>query len=147
MDYIKVEWEGIEDLIDECLPKIDAFKPDVIVGFARGGLIPGVIVSHRLNLPFRSVEWTFRDDNVTNMEDLGRLSQYKRIAMIDDIIDSGKTIADFTVALKGAMPRVETFVATLFFNPSNKWGVGTNALGTIIDRKVDERWVHFPWES
>ena len=31
----------------------DEFTPDVIVGISRGGLIPGVMISHKLNIPFK----------------------------------------------------------------------------------------------
>ena len=31
----------------------DNFNPDVIVGISRGGLIPGVMISHKLNIPFK----------------------------------------------------------------------------------------------
>ena len=30
----------------------DEFQPNVIVGISRGGLIPGVMMSHKLNVPF-----------------------------------------------------------------------------------------------
>ena len=30
----------------------DEFIPDVVVGISRGGLIPGVMISHKLEIPF-----------------------------------------------------------------------------------------------
>ncbi len=39
----------------------DDFVPDVIVGISRGGLIPGVMISHKLNIPFKPVHASTRD--------------------------------------------------------------------------------------
>ena len=39
----------------------DEFTPDVIVGISRGGLIPGVMISHKLNIPFKPVHASTRD--------------------------------------------------------------------------------------
>ena len=33
----------------------DNFIPDVVVGISRGGLIPGVMISHKLGIPFKPV--------------------------------------------------------------------------------------------
>ena len=39
----------------------DSFLPDVVVGISRGGLIPGVMISHKLNIPFKPVHASTRD--------------------------------------------------------------------------------------
>ena len=40
---------------------LDNFKPDVIVGLSRGGLTPGVMMSHWLKKPFKPVKSALRD--------------------------------------------------------------------------------------
>ena len=63
MEKLVYTWE--EQIADTNLicEKIDAdeFKPDVIVGISRGGLIPGVMISHKLNIPFKPVHASTRD--------------------------------------------------------------------------------------
>ena len=39
----------------------DEFIPDVVVGISRGGLIPGVMISHKLEIPFKPVHASTRD--------------------------------------------------------------------------------------
>ena len=63
MEKLIYTWEQqIEDtnLICEKIVE-DNFKPDVIVGISRGGLIPGVMISHKLNIPFKPVHASTRD--------------------------------------------------------------------------------------
>ena len=40
---------------------IDKFDPQVIVGLSRGGLTPGVMISHWMNKPFKPVQAALRD--------------------------------------------------------------------------------------
>ena len=40
---------------------LDRFEPDVIVGLSRGGLTPGVMVSHWFEKPFKPVKSALRD--------------------------------------------------------------------------------------
>ena len=53
MEKLIYTWkEQVEDTLKIC-NKIekDNFTPDVIVGVSRGGLIPGVMMSHKLGIP------------------------------------------------------------------------------------------------
>ena len=73
---IKISWEEYLADIDILVEKIKALdKKKILVGvygIPRGGLIPAIIISHRLNIPLMS------------HTGLG-------ILVIDDISDSGKT--------------------------------------------------------
>jgi len=40
---------------------LDDFDPEVIVGLSRGGLTPGVMLSHWFKKPFKSVKSALRD--------------------------------------------------------------------------------------
>ena len=40
---------------------MDNFVPNVIVGLSRGGLTPGVMLSHWFNKPFKPVKSSLRD--------------------------------------------------------------------------------------
>ena len=63
MEKLIYTWdEQLSDTDDICdqIEK-DKFLPDVIVGISRGGLIPGVMISHKLNIPFKPVHASTRD--------------------------------------------------------------------------------------
>ena len=74
---IPLEWEEIDRLVDVLCEKIITQIPsiDSVMGLPRGGLIPAVMVSHRLDLPL-----------VTLPE--------PHTLVIDDIADSGVTLTN-----------------------------------------------------
>jgi len=51
---IYLEWDAIHDLIDVLAEKIITNYPNIdsITGLARGGLIPAVLISHQLDIPW-----------------------------------------------------------------------------------------------
>ena len=62
---IYLSWSDVEDLVGVLCEKIATKIPNVthISGLARGGLIPAVLVSHKLNLPYTDkILWS--DDKV-----------------------------------------------------------------------------------
>src|SRR6056300_1093160 len=78
------DWDWIEEQIDKIGEKLEAFeKPQFITGVPRGGLIPAVLMSHKFDIPYIGLEAA-----KTLPGDLK-----KKILVIDDIADSGNTLA------------------------------------------------------
>ena len=79
----------IEKQMDE-----DGFAPDIVLGINRGGCIPGVYMSHRLDIPHEVLDVRLRDHHAK--PDLRVLEKayafQKKILIIDDINDSGATL-------------------------------------------------------
>lgn len=123
-----------------------SFKPDVIVGISRGGWIPARILSDLLenqNLANIRVEF-YRDVAKAGRKPVLTQSvsadvNGKRCLIIDDISDSGKTLALVKAELlkQGAK---ETKIATLYWKP---W----SQVKPDCYEKQTERWVVFPWEA
>ena len=72
---IYLSWEDINNLVDVIAEKIINNYPNInsVSGIARGGLIPAVLLSHKLDLPY--VQAISNDTLV-----------------VDDICDTGKTL-------------------------------------------------------
>lgn len=72
---IYLDWNEIEMLVDRVCNKIITDLPYItsILGISRGGLIPAVWISHKLNIPY------------THKIDINTL-------IVDDICDTGVTI-------------------------------------------------------
>lgn len=72
---IQLSWDDLENLVDKLCQKILFETPtvDSVTGIARGGLIPAVMISHKLGLPY--VDYALPNTLV-----------------IDDIADSGATL-------------------------------------------------------
>ena len=92
MKKIFCEWDTIDDLVEQIANKSSSFKPTHIVGIARGGLIPAVILSHSLNLPMELLGVTFRDNKATHHTKLKPIKDANYL-IVDDINDSGTTFS------------------------------------------------------
>ena len=65
--------------------KNDNFVPDIVVGLSRGGLPPGIMMSHYLNKPFIPFETALRDfpvwkSNTTALKSAKKVSNFFHLA-------------------------------------------------------------------
>ena len=118
------------------------WKPDLIVGVSRGGLIPAVMLSHRLGVRLEPVTWSTRDWGTKRVsDDLLRQHNYlKNTLIVDDIVDNGDTMFQLKEQLLLARS------ASLIFNVSQRKAI-PDFWGRIINRNVDKDWVDFWWEE
>lgn len=146
--------EGIKTIVKAV--KASNFKPDYIVGIARGGAIPAVYLSHALKLPLRIVEWSSTHDNalgdrVSDAIIAEDIADGLRVLVVDDIVDGGDTIRELlndwgTDSLyTESNPQGKVAITAMFYNPSQETPVAF--YDRIIDRAQDPRWVIFDWEA
>ena len=127
----------------------DAWTPDMIVGIGRGGLTPAVYLSHRLNLPMVSIDYSSTAGEARDaLLDIVAAKSVAgvRLLLIDDINDSGGTIAQLRSLLAergGDAARLR--FAVLLNNSSS--GEVADYWADMIDRRIDKRWFVFPWEA
>lgn len=126
-----------------------AWKPDFIIGIGRGGLVPAVYISHELQVPMLSIDHSSKVPGFAD-ELLGKVatksSEGTRLLFVDDINDSGGTIAYIRnlLAENGCNPENLRF-AVLMDNKRSQARVDYAA--EMIDRADDKRWFVFPWEA
>jgi hypoxanthine phosphoribosyltransferase len=120
---------------------------DYVVGISRGGLIPAVFLSHRLEVPLRVVEWSTRYTGQQFCpEDLYEsITEGKRILLVDDILDSGRTIREL-LDIWGSENEINVSVACIIHNTAQNL-VTPDFWFRQIDRNVDKEWVNFWWEK
>lgn len=132
---------------------VDGFKPDYIVGLSRGGLIPGVLLSHYLDIPFHPLGHD--ESNCWMAEDaFGAYSDPIKILVIDDINDTGGTFNDLTEDWRGVcFPDDERWnntwhqsvkFAALIHNEASEFE--TDYRGHTINKAENPEWCVFPWE-
>ena len=125
------------------------WRPDFLVGIGRGGLVPAAYLSHRLDIAMLSVDVSsgeagFADELLVKLA--GKLRGGERILIIDDINDSGGTIAMLRDALAAESHGAERLrVAVLISNVRSR--AKADYWSRTIDRETDKRWFVFPWEA
>ena len=102
---IKLSWDDLEILVDKLCKKIPFETPtiDSVTGIARGGLIPAVMVSHKLGLPY--------------VDAVG-----PNTLVIDDIADSGATLEKspgIYTAVLHYKPHTSSFIPTIWAEEHN----------------------------
>lgn len=119
---------------------------DYIVGVVRGGAIPAVCLSHRLGLPMKCVSWsTFHSDQMKESAwDVAEdILEGKKILLIDDILDSGRTFRELFEDWGVTADQVDT--AVLIYNTDQS--MVPQYYGRKINKAVDPSWVTFWWEA
>jgi len=145
--YIAPDWDEIYDLLLKLAKKIvdDNYRPDSIVGIARGGWIVARILSDFLDIKdVANIRVEFYDD-ILLTRDHPRITQEvsvnverKKILLCDDVADTGKSLKTASDYLKerGAS---EVRIATLHLKPTSI---------VCPDYYVSETdaWIIYPWE-
>ena len=141
-------WNQIYDMLLSQAKKIQSqnYKPDVIVGIARGGLISARILKDLLEtkeLAFIQIEF-YKDLNQTLSKPLLKQTHTTNIAdkktlLVDDIADTGESLklAKTHLQQQGAN---EIKTATLYQKPKS-------AVTPDFTEKQTVNWVVFPWDT
>ncbi|MEI0477311.1 phosphoribosyltransferase [Brachyspira pulli] len=127
MEYYIITWTDIDEAIEVLAKQIEDSKIhyEVIYGLARGGLVPAVMLSHRLKIPM-----------VLNMEEVWRLKvKNKSVLIVDDISDTGETLRYFDDQ--------KFDIATLFVREHT-----SKIKPKYTYKNINhDNWLLFPWET
>jgi len=136
---IDYPWFKIDELVEEISGRAKLFQPTHIVGIARGGLIPSVMLSHKLNLPMEVLGVSFRDNKATHHTKFKPIAD-ARYLIVDDINDSGTTFKVVSDIFKN---RRLTFITAALINKKQS-DFSVDLYGEMF---YNEDWINFPWEN
>ena len=123
---------------------LDEFNPDVIVGLSRGGLTPGVMMSHWMEKPFKAIKASLRD--FPEWEDYLPRKTDERVLIVDDICDSGETFFKIRKHINERKENgVDVRFATLWWN--SECNFEPHYYVNECQKDTNKIWIHFPWES
>lgn len=127
----------------------DDWTPDFLIGIGRGGLVPAAYLSHRIAIPLLTVDHSsgeagFADELLDKLA--AKIIGGQRLLIVDDINDSGATIAYLRDAICAKSGEPEGLrVAVLIDNVRSQ--ARADYWGSRIDRSLDKSWFVFPWEA
>lgn len=148
-DLEVLTWEAFGDASRALAEQVVAsgFEPDIVLGIARGGLIPAGALAYSLgvknlftmNVEFYTGEGTTLDEPLMlppflNPQDI----QGMRVLVVDDVSDTGRTlqlVADFCREIVA-----EVRVAVIYEKPA------TVMRGDYVWKTTDQ-WIDFPWST
>lgn len=152
MEYCNYTWDRMIVDTSWLTNKIKSSNIEygLVLGLTRGGLIPAVVLSHRIGVPMETVQWSFRDTDKQNSWALNGILNFadpsKRILVVDDICDSGKTLVSLFEYMNRCYYYFAGFDSAVLINNTSQPFKPTYC-PTIIDRNHDKRWITFPWEN
>jgi len=145
MKLLKLDWPTIQRMCEELAQKIEAsgFKPEVIIGIARGGWVPARILSDLLDIEYVAnmrVEF-YTEPGVTKKtptisQKVSTDIKGKRVLLVDDVSDTGHSI---DLAFKSLQDAKEVRTATLHFKPHSIFKPDYFIAET-------SEWIVYPWE-
>lgn len=143
MDILRISWEAVIGYCEELGGKID-FRPDLIVGLSRGGLVLTRILSDVMGIEqvgiiginyYKGME---RADKPVIFQELCMDVRGKRVLLVDDVADSGRSLEAARKHLEGK-GAAEVRIATIHCKPSSSFKPDYYVSTTTS-------WIAYPWE-
>jgi hypoxanthine phosphoribosyltransferase len=159
-ERVSLSWQDVEYLAHDIVREINLsnWKPDLIVGVDRGGLILSTMLSHYLEVPHDSVKVSLRD--FKNTESVlwapEEVIEGKKILLVDDINDSGATQTWLKEDWQSNVAGVEPNFIETYWHKNVRWASlvdntasdeSSDYCGMVINKHESDVWIDFPWES
>lgn len=117
-------YENFKKDTNTLIKKVEEFKPEVIVGIARGGLTLAHAMAEGLDIREVQTLRTELYDNTCKREELSifgtcSFSDVKRVLVVDDIADSGDTLEAIMSHLEDKFHTIEFKSATLYYKETS----------------------------
>lgn len=146
-EFLDLSWEMFGELCRALALKVARdFHPDLVIGIARAGVIPGAVVASILRVDFHSLKISRKEGDEVVRERPAILSAApmqaagKRVLLVDEIATSGETLRMALAAVRDVRPAevrtATSFARTRGYKP-DYFALATDA--TIVypwDRKV-----------
>lgn len=145
-EYLEVDWAMFGELCRALALKVARdYDPDVVVGIARAGVIPGAVIASILRVDFYSLKISRPDDDIDEpirqrpeiLSAAPPQVRGRRVLIVDEITTSGDTLRLALAAVRDAQPE-EVRTATSF---ARNTGYKPDYSALTMDANVI-----FPWD-
>ena len=124
--------------------EVKTFNPQAIVAIARGGVSAAHFIANAIDnrnlFTINSIHYNNQEKlDYIEVFNIPNLKGFKRVLIVDDIIDSGDTIKEVLSRLKSDYKEIEFKVAVLFYKKSS-------IIQPDFFAKEAKSWIDFFWE-
>ena len=148
-ENIKLTWDDVDfiaNMVAESISKKN-IEFDTIVALGRGGLIPGAILSYKLdikNLQNLGINTRHRMDQHSETLVYQRPTITGNVLVVDDINDSGRTFEAVNSLIKSEYPDIGEL---LYCSLTTRYNTNFNE-NTISGKIINTSdWLVFPWDK
>ena len=121
--YLDLSWEMFGELCRALALRVAReYEPEMVIGIARAGVIPGAVVASILREDFHSMKISRRDgdeqvrDRPAILSSAPATARRRRVLIVDEIASSGETLRMALSSLRNIAPE-EIRTATCFVRP------------------------------
>lgn len=137
-------YEHFANDTNKLIQKVKDFKPNAIIGIARGGLTLSHAVAEGLNIrEVQTLRTELYDEDTKRscitIHNTVKLREITKVLVLDDIADSGDTLKAVMESLNCGNPQIEFKSATLFYKKTSVFEPD------YWINEADE-WIDFFWE-
>jgi xanthine phosphoribosyltransferase len=142
-----VSWDQLHRDARALAWRLDGQGPDggtwrAVVAITRGGMAPAMIIARELDIRIvdtisvKSYDHQSQNEaKITKTPDASVIGDGTGILVIDDLVDTGKTIE----VVRKSMPKAH--VATIYAKP-----MGRQQVDSFITEVSQDTWIFFPWD-
>lgn len=148
-DFTTLDAKSAELAVQSIAFKATAHNPACILAPIRGGLVPGVMLSHKMKIPMFALNFSLRDFKI--VEDVPRSlldyiarSENKTILLVDDIVDGGTTFKHLIEILNDEIPNIDLITSALLVNTEQS--IKIDCPGFTFQRSKNSNFFDFYWE-
>ena len=144
--FIALTWDEIDEMLNKIAERVkeSGFKPDVILGVSKGGIIPAAILSDRLGVDsdiigvryYKSIGRVMRRPEILRHVSIGLRG--KRVLVIDDVADTGHSL-QLVVRYVRKRGAEKVMTCTLHYKP---WAI----IKPDYFLTETKAWIIYPWE-
>lgn len=145
MDLLRISWDAVINYCEELAGRIGDYRPDIIIGISRGGLVPARILSDILDIKrvgvigmvfYKKAGQTHDRPEMT--QELSMDIRGQKVLLVDDVADSGKSLVAAKEYLEKMGPE-QVRIAALH-----------HKTGSLIEPdyyiSTTSAWIVYPWE-
>jgi hypoxanthine phosphoribosyltransferase len=160
MNKLLLTWQDVEQGVQTIVRSMwqDGWKPDLIIGVDRGGLVASTMISHYLAVPHTTVKVSLRNnpDTESLLWAPEEVIEGKKILLVDDINDTGATQQWLMQDWASSVTGIEVDFVDKFWHNSVRWASlvenesskeYSDYCSIAVNKLENDVWIDFPWES